>query len=350
MPAMTSQSAAFRAVLLALLAGAAASVTACGGDQDPMAPSTADPFAETAADAPVVSSAAPELLTAGTGPRILFSSARTGGFDIYRMAPDGSGVVRLTSFAGADIMPAWSWNNARIAMVRDRADLTNGPHKDIYLMNADGTGKKWARPTTTQWDITDPSWSKDGSRLVVSVWIGASRGSIGVPYLALVTVANGNMTLLTTGLTAHVGFSPSFDPTGKKVVYSGENAATLEIINADGTGHTSIIDGQPRGDGLSLGNITYPVFSPDGKRIAFAMSSLGNWDIYVLTVADGTVKRLTTNAAEDTHPTWSADGTRIAFTSSRSGKTQVWTMTSNGGTQVRATNTSVTENSPAWSH
>ena len=67
MPAMTSQSAAFRAVLLALLAGAAASVTACGGDQDPMAPSTADPFAETAADAPVVSSAAPELLTAGTG-------------------------------------------------------------------------------------------------------------------------------------------------------------------------------------------------------------------------------------------------------------------------------------------
>ena len=84
--------------------------------------------------------------------------------------------------------------------------------------------------------------------------------------------------------------------------------------------------------------------------MAYAQGVSGNWDIYVVTLASGTIKRLTTNTASDTHPTWSADGTRIAFTSNRSGKFQGWTVPSNGGTQVRITNTSVTEQTPAWSH
>jgi TolB protein len=332
-----------RYALLALLAGAAA----CGNDQDPMAPDAADPAAAAPAAPATAVPAAPELLTAGTGPRILFSSARTGGIDIYRMAPDGTGVVRVTSFSGPEISPAWSWDNGRIAMVRQRLDASSEVRRDIYLMNADGTGKKWARAAAS-YDITDPSWSKDGTRLVVSVWLGASRGTIGTPYLAIMTVANGNMSFVNAALGGPIGYTPSFDPTGKKIVYSGEKAATLELINADGTGHKAIFD--PLGRGFPAGNLAFPVFSPDGKRVAYAQSIAGNWDIYVLTLADGTIKRLTTNTASDTHPTWSADGTRIAFTSNRSGKFQVWMVPSNGGTQVRITHTSVTEESPAWSH
>ena len=329
-----------RYALLALLAGAAA----CGNDQDPLAPDATDP----AGAGPVAGvPAAPELLTAGSGPRILFSSARTGGIDIYRMAPDGTGVVRVTSLSGPELSPAWSWNNSRIAMVRERLDASNEVRHDIYLMNADGTGKKWAR-SAASYNITDPSWSKDGTRLVVSVWLGASRGTIGTPYLAIMTVANGNMSFVSAALGGPIGYTPSFDPTGKRIVYSGEKAVTLELINADGTGHKTIFDTSSRG--FPAGNVSSPVFSPDGKRIAYAQSFAGNWDIYVLTLADGTIKRLTTNVASNTHPTWSADGTRIAFASNRSGKFQVWTVPSNGGTQVRITHTSVTEETPAWSH
>ena len=180
-----------------------------------MSPDPADPGSvETA-----VGAGTPELLTAGTGARILFSSTRTGGVDLYRMAPDGTGVVRVTSFTGPDQEAAWSWSNGRIAMVRDRADATNGTHKDIYLMNADGTGTKWARPTATPWNITAPSWSKDGTRLVATVWLGGDRGNIGVPYLAMMTVADGNMSFISDGLGARVGYTPSLDPTGKKIVY-----------------------------------------------------------------------------------------------------------------------------------
>jgi Tol biopolymer transport system component len=339
MPAMSTQSAA----LLLLLAG----VAGCGEERDPMGPEGSDqPASESVA--PAV--AKPEFLTAGSGPRILFSSARTGGIDIYRMAPDGTGLVRVTSFTGPDQMPAWSWNNGRIAMIRDRYDPVNGTHKDIYLMNADGTGKKWARPTTVPYEVTDPSWSKDGSRIAVSVWLGGSRGGLpGLPYLAIITLASGTMNFVSAGLGAVGAFTPSFDPTGKKIVYAGQNGGSLETINADGTGHTTLI-GVSRGAGMPLGNIGYPVYSPDGKRIAFAVNVVGNWDLFVVNLSDGTAKRLTTNAADDVHPTWSADGSRLAFSSTRSGASQVWTMPSTGGTQVRVTKTSVAEQMPAWSH
>jgi TolB protein len=133
--------------------------------------------------------------------------------------------------------------------------------------------------------------------------------------------------------------------------YDPVNGTHMDIylMNADGTGHVTLI-GVNRGTGMPTGNIGYPVYSPDGNRIAFAVNVDGNWDLYVMNLADNTAKRLPTNPADDLHPTWSADGTRLAFTSTRSGPSQVWSMPSNGGTQVRVTQTSVAEQWPAWSH
>ena len=88
------------------------------------------------------------------------------------MDPLGSGVVRLTSFAKYEWEPAWSYDNKRIAMVRPRLDASNVEHYDIYLMNADGTNKRWARPLPSWFGIRFPSWSPDGSHLVVSVFAG----------------------------------------------------------------------------------------------------------------------------------------------------------------------------------
>jgi Tol biopolymer transport system component len=345
MLARESHSDVVRVTVLAL----SLALAACDGSENPLAPDAAEPVAPEAA-AP--EAAAPDFLTAGTGPRILFSSARTGGTDIYRMDPYGNNLVRVTSFSGPEQTPAWSWDNTRIAMVRDRLDASNVVHKDIYLMNADGTGKRWARSVTASSDITDPSWSKDGTRLVVSVWFGGDSraplgGNGGIPHLMLLNVATGNVNFVSLALGGPIGYTPSFDPTGKKIVYVGEKGQSLEIINADGSGHQTLI-GSTRVV-MPTGSIIYPKFSPDGKRIAFTLSTAGNIDLYVRN-SDGTVKRLTTNAAWDIAPTWSSDGSRIAFSSNRSGKFQIWTMPSNGGTQVRITNTSVVESSPAWSH
>ncbi len=60
-----------------------------------------------------------------------------------------------------------------------------------------------------------------------------------------------------------------------------------------------------------------PVFSPDGKWIAYSARYDGNTDVYVISVEGGQPKRLTWHASTDTVSGWSADGKRVLFASPR---------------------------------
>ena len=58
---------------------------------------------------------------------------------------------------------------------------------------------------------------------------------------------------------------------------------------------------------------SYPMFSPDGKQIAFESNRTGNFEIYIIN-ADGTnIKQLTSDTAFDGTPAWSPDGKQIVF-------------------------------------
>ena len=56
-----------------------------------------------------------------------------------------------------------------------------------------------------------------------------------------------------------------------------------------------------------------PLYSPDGKQLAFNSTRTGNGDIYVLTFASGDVKRLTYSDATENLSGWSRDGQWLYF-------------------------------------
>src|SRR6188474_64186 len=58
-----------------------------------------------------------------------------------------------------------------------------------------------------------------------------------------------------------------------------------------------------------------PLFSPDGKRLAFSSTRTGNGDVYVVSLADGELTRLTFDDAAELLTGWSADGKSIYFSS-----------------------------------
>ncbi|MCE2988878.1 MAG: PDZ domain-containing protein [Nitrosomonadaceae bacterium] len=60
-----------------------------------------------------------------------------------------------------------------------------------------------------------------------------------------------------------------------------------------------------------------PVFSPDGKSIAFTARYDGNTDVYVVGIDGGQPKRLTWHPGPDTVAGWSVDGKRVLFASPR---------------------------------
>lgn len=70
-----------------------------------------------------------------------------------------------------------------------------------------------------------------------------------------------------------------------------------------------------------VGDKDSPVFSPDGRRVAFVMSDTASGgavqSIYVIDADGSGLTQLTSGLEQDLTPSWSPDGSQIAFVSSR---------------------------------
>lgn len=83
----------------------------------------------------------------------------------------------------------------------------------------------------------------------------------------------------------------------------------------------------------------YPAISPDGEMIAFTYKG----DIYTVAASGGKATQLTTHPAHDTRPVWSPDGKQIAFASDRNGNFDVFIMPREGGAPTQLTTHSANE-------
>jgi tricorn protease len=77
----------------------------------------------------------------------------------------------------------------------------------------------------------------------------------------------------------------------------------------------------------------YPAISPDGKTIVFTFKG----DLYKVASTGGTAAPLTTHTANDYAPVWSHDGKQIAFASDRYGNYDIYVISAEGGEAKRLT-------------
>lgn len=84
--------------------------------------------------------------------------------------------------------------------------------------------------------------------------------------------------------------------------------------------------------------------SPDGKTVAFTYKG----DIYTVPATGGIARQLTSDKAYDSYPVWSPDGKMIAFSSTRDGSEDIFVIPAGGGTARRLTTDSGSEVPRAW--
>jgi TolB protein len=92
-----------------------------------------------------------------------------------------------------------------------------------------------------------------------------------------------------------------------------------------------------------------PVWSPNGKLIAFESDRAGKPEIFTLTLATGKVTRVTSSKGSNVTPAISPDGKRIAFSSDRGGGDfDIYTVGLHGEDLIRVSNAPSNDYQPDW--
>jgi Tol biopolymer transport system component len=83
---------------------------------------------------------------------------------------------------------------------------------------------------------------------------------------------------------------------------------------------------------LSRGESTdrQPVYSPDGQWVAFSSNRGGGMNLWLVSTASGTLRRVT-DANVNWDPAFTPDGKRLLWSSNRGGNFEVWTAGTDGG-------------------
>lgn len=260
---------------------------------------------------------------------IVFESDRTGEREIYRMHPDGSGLVQLTHSPYRDQHPAWSPDGSQIAFFSFR------PPAGLYLMDADGSNLRALQ--TEPMEAQFPSWSPDGRSIAFQSNMG---GGAEIWVINLETLRLRQVT--PTGIVATI---PAWSADGGRIAFAG--VSTIGIINADGSGLVYVSRPENASD-------SDPAWSPDGLKIAFRRYVLLDWvtahqSIWVMDSDGANQTRLTQWAAGiDFVPTWSPDGHQIAFAHDVNQNFDIYVMNADGSDPRNITNQPGINYRPSW--
>lgn len=214
--------------------------------------------------------------------------------DIFLVPFAGGEPRQLTSTSGVEKAYSWSPDSSTVAFSAKRGD---DEESQIYAIRIDGGEAR--RITNSENGASNPRWSPDGTMI-------AFTSSVGRLYTEEQREAFGDVRYAVHPRFYHLG--RGWDDGSRKRIF---------VIPAEGGEARQLTDGECADEGDHS-----MVWSPDSKEIAYVSNRSPEWwntvdtNIYVVDVAPGESRRLTTNVGPDHNPAFSPDGKTIAYRAS----------------------------------
>ena len=232
---------------------------------------------------------------------IAFTTNLRGTQDIWTVTPDGSSFNALTRGPAADKMPSYSADGKRIVFIRNDS---------VWLMRSDGSHQHLVSAYSTDLFMW-PSFSPSGTRLI---WNDEAAR-------VFVSAVDGSHKHRLSGV---VGVGPVWAPDGKHIAYGGfapGGGAAIFVARPDGTHSHAVTD-----DAVTSTNDFDPDWSPDGKRLVFDRQESNSTHSLMVVPLDNTssAHALVTGFGVETYPVFSPDGKSIAYGATDGTHIHVW--------------------------
>jgi TolB protein len=271
-----------------------------------------------------------------SGTKIYFVSDRTGAGnsfvkEIWSMDYDGSNQRQLTRYGSNSSQPAVSADGKLFAFA-----TYAGGNPQIRIHTADTSRRQtFVNPVTSA--VGTPEFTPDGKTVLFSATVD------GWMQLMMAGIDGGGMHRISN--VSKIEVSPRVNPkTGSDVLFISGRSGRPQLwrMNMDGTDKEMLTSGE--------GDVANPSWSPDGHHIAFCWTrgyEPGNFNIFVMDIADKVPVQLTTNSGRNENPWWAPDGVHLVFSSMRGRVTQLYSMLADG-TNVRQLTTQGNNLQPVW--
>jgi dipeptidyl aminopeptidase/acylaminoacyl peptidase len=245
--------------------------------------------------------------------------------DVWVIDADGQHDRQLTRARAADFRPRWSPDGKSIAFLSDREGKNA-----IWIIGADGGESRRVFDTPTP--VREFEWSPDGKSIAYTRpdepsaedekrvrdkedarVVGEDRRML---HLHVGDVESGTSRRLTRG--AYGVFTFSWSPDGTTIAFSRGPGATLDDMYRTDIHTVAVKGGDIRPLVVRPGLDNNPVYSPDGKWLAFtSQSGVHGWllehDVHVMPAAGGTSRNVSKDYGRTPDAIFWSDDSRAVY-------------------------------------